>query len=301
MPKIAITTTSFGKHDDSPLKLCKEKGYEIILNPYGRKITSDEFGELAKDAIGVIAGTESINEAVASKLSSLKVISRCGAGIDNIEMPAMKKLRIKVFNTPDAPTLAVAELTVGLILGLLRKVVLMDSALRKGRWNKLMGNLLYGKRVGIVGFGRIGQKVAELLKGFGCKIAYSDPDVEGCISGADKLPFEELLAWADVISLHTGGKDNLLGEKEFKLLKKEAYVVNTSRGTAIDEEIAYEYLKERKIAGMALDVFSQEPYAGPLKGLDNVILTPHIGSYAKEARVNMEMQAVENLLKGLSE
>lgn len=301
MGKIAITTTSFGVYDNGPLKLCKENGFDVVLNPYGRKVKSEELINLAKNALGLIAGTELIKEEVLLELTSLKAISRCGAGLDNIELDAAKRLGIKIFNTPDAPTIAVAELTIGLILDLLRKVSQMDRDMRNNQWQKRMGNLLQGKKVGIKGFGRIGKKVAELLGPFGCEIAYADPYVENRLLGLNRLSFDELLDWADIITIHVSVSEKLIGEKEFESMKKGAFIVNTSRGGVIDELALYKYLANDYLSGAALDVFEEEPYIGPLKELDNIILTPHIGSYAKEARIEMERQAVENLLRGLSD
>ncbi len=299
MKKIAISTTSFARYDSCPLNLCTEKGYEVILNPHGRKVRPDELIELVKDAVGLIAGTESITEEVLAKLPSLKVISRCGVGIDNVDLDATKRLGMRVFNTPGAPTLAVAELTVGLILDLLRKVSQMDREMRNKQWQKRMGSLLYGKKIGIKGFGRVGRKVAELLKPFDCEIAYADPFVEDGLLCLNRLSLEDLLGWADIVSIHVSVSEKLIRAKEFELMKKGAYIINTSRGGVIDELVLYKYLTNGYLSGAALDVFEDEPYTGPLKELDNVILTPHIGSYAKEARVEMERQAVENLLKGL--
>ena len=311
MEKIAITTTTFGKYDERPLKLLEEYGLEVVLNPYGRTLKKDEVIEFCKGAIGVIAGTEILDidtlecltktYSQSSVLSpqSLKVISRCGSGLANVDLDTAKRLGIKVFNTPDAPIVAVAELTVGLILNLLRKVCWMDRNLRNEQWEKMMGNLLNKKKVGIKGLGRIGKKVAELLRPFGCEIAYADPYVSDGLLGMKRLSFDDLLGWADIITIHVSVKDRLVGEKEFQLMKKGAWLVNTSRGGVVDEKVLYEHLKNGYLAGAALDVFEEEPYAGPIKELDNVIVTPHIGSYAKEARVEMEIQTVENLFKGL--
>lgn len=299
MLKIAITTTSFGEYDSSPLDLCKAKGFEVILNPYKRQIQTDELIELCRDAIGLIAGTELISEEILLKLKSVKVISRCGAGLDNVDLAAAQRLGVKVFNTPNAPTLAVAELTVGLILNLLRKINRMDNLLRAGNWEKIMGSLLYQKNVGIIGFGRIGRKVAELLKPFDCQIAYADPFVKDGLLGLRQLPLADLLKWADIVSLHVSTKNKLLGEEEIRLMKETAWLVNVSRGGVVDEGALLLHLKEKKIAGAAIDVFENEPYEGALKELDNVVLTPHVGSYAKEARSRMEMEAVENMLEGL--
>lgn len=310
MKKIVITTTSFGEYNKMPLILLKERGVEIKFNPYSRKLEKNEVVELCKNSIGIIAGTEALDADTLEYLAksavlqpSLKVISRCGTGLDNIDLDAAKRLGIKVFNTPDATTGAVAELTVGLILNLLRKVNQMDTGIRNGKWEKLMGNLLYGKMVGIVGFGRIGRKVMELLRSFGCEIRYydirtEDEELRTKWKGL-RTEFEELLKTCDIISLHVSSGKQIIGENEIRMMKKGAWLVNVSRGAVVNEEALYQALKANYLSGVALDVFEQEPYTGPLKEMDNVILTPHIGSYAKESRVRMEIQAVENLLKGL--
>jgi D-3-phosphoglycerate dehydrogenase / 2-oxoglutarate reductase len=301
MHKIAITTTTFGKYDKEPLQIINRNGFEVILNPYQRKLKRDEVIELCKDAIGIIAGTETVDVNIMETLTSLKVISRCGSGIDNIALVDADRIGIKVYNTPDVPTLAVAELAVGLMINLLRKVSQMDNELKMGQWQKRMGNLLCGKQVGIKGFGRIGKKVAALLKPFGCEIAYADPFVEDGLLGLQRLSLKDMLCWADIVTVHVGVADKLIGEKELHCMKTGALIINTSRGGVVDESFLYDNLKNGHLSGAALDVFEDEPYTGPLKELDNVILTPHIGSYAKEARVEMERQAVENLLKGLKD
>ncbi|MBA3018314.1 MAG: hydroxyacid dehydrogenase [Desulfobacteraceae bacterium] len=298
--KIVITTSSFATYDRSPLDELKKKQIDYTINPYGRKLTSDEVIGLAKDADGLVAGTEPLNEDVLQNLPELKVISRCGVGLDNVDLEKAKELNIKVYSTPYGPTLAVAELTLGLMLDLLRKITAMDREIRKGLWKKQMGSLLTGKKVGIWGFGRIGQKVAQVLDPLGVEIAYYDIRiVEGAIPLKSK---SELLSWADIITLHcsanTDGK-HAIGEAELKLMKDNAWLINASRGGLVDETALYSALKKGNLAGAALDVFENEPYTGPLCELDNIILTPHIGSYAKEGRIQMEMQAVRNLINGL--
>jgi len=297
--KIAVSTTTFGEFDLTPIELCAEKGFEVILNPYRRTMKAEEVVELAKSAMGLVAGTEPLTADVISRLTLLKVISRCGAGLENVDLVAAKKLGIKVFNTPDAPTRAVAELTVGLILTLLRKISQMDRAVRAGRWDKVMGNLLHEKKVGIVGFGKIGRKVAEMLAPFGCEIVYADPSVDDGVQGSRRLNLDRLLAEADIVSIHAATKEKILGAKELGLMKPGALLVNVARGEAVDEQCLCDCLSTGRLSGAALDVFPQEPYAGPLTKLNNVILTPHVGSYAREARVEMEKRAVENLFLGL--
>lgn len=300
---VSITTTSFAQNSREPIDLLESEGYSITFNPYGNTLKDDEVVRLCKDSIGIIAGTETLDKDVINKLTKLKVISRCGAGLDNVDLDAAGRLGIKVFNTPDAPTMAVAELTVGLILDLLRKVSQMDREVRNGQWKKRMGNLLSEKRVGIIGFGRIGRKVADLLSPFNCKVAYNDINVivneNEKKPGIEWLELDELLKSSDVVSLHVSSKKQIIGEREIGLMKKGVWLVNVSRGGVIDEDALFKALKDGHLAGAALDVFKEEPYTGPLQELDNVILTPHVGSYAIESRIKMEMEAAENLLKGL--
>ncbi|MDD5545978.1 MAG: phosphoglycerate dehydrogenase [Candidatus Omnitrophica bacterium] len=305
MKKIFISTSSFGEFDRAPLDLLKEAGYEAGLNTNGRSLAKDEIAKLASGAVGIVAGTEPLDRDNLARLPGLKVISRCGAGMDNVDLKAAAELGIRVFNTPDAPTLAVAELTVGLLLSLLRRTSQMDREIRGGKWKKRMGSLLSGKRVGIIGFGRIGRKVAELLGPFKCELSYYDiKDAAGQpAAGAKKTGLDELLSTSDIVLIHVSKTKEgyLLGENELKKMKKLAWVVNVSRGGMVDEAALCRALKDGSLSGAAMDVFEQEPYQGPLKEMENVILTPHIGSYAREARIQMEVEAVKNLLKGLED
>lgn len=297
--KVFISTSSFGKVDKKPMEIMRNYGVHFEMNPHMRTLTEDEITHFLEKGkyIGLIAGLEPLNKTAFSKAKSLKVISRVGAGIDNIDLDEARRRGIKIFNTPDALRDAVAELTVGLILDALRKITIHNTELKTGVWQKRMGNLLKGKKVGILGCGRIGTRVAEILTAFGAKIIYSDI--------CDKsLPYphinvESLLREADIVALHASGTEIILDSPRIAMLKRGAIVINTSRGTLIDEEALYHALKDGHIAWACLDVFAQEPYSGPLKDLENVTLTPHIGSYAKEARVQMEIEAVYNLLKGL--
>ncbi len=306
MSKIVITTSSFGKEDGEALGLLRSRGLTVVLNPHGRALQQSEILDLCKDSIGIIAGTEKLEADTLERLSrpanahnSLKVISRCGTGLDNVDLQAAQRLGIKVFNTPDAPTLAVAELTVGLILDLMRKVSRMDRAIRRGLWEKQMGNLLNGKSVGIIGFGRIGRKVAALLQAFECAIMYCDISDTASDASTYRASMPELLEKSDIISIHVSSKKQLLGRNELRMMKNGSWLINVARGGVVDEDALREALDCGHLSGAALDVFNQEPYAGPLTELENVILTPHIGSYAKEGRIAMELEAAENLLKGL--
>lgn len=302
MKKIFISTTTFGEFSPEPIDLLKKSGFLIKLNPHGRSLLKKEIVPLVSGAEGLIAGTEALDRETLSKLPALKVISRCGVGLDNIDLKTAKDLGIKIFNTQNGPNLAVAELTVGLILSLLRKIPLMDREMRADSWKKRMGTLLCGKEVGIIGLGNIGRRVAELLKGLGAQVSYCDPKIQkGQASFFSKVSLKELIENSDIISLHvpyTKKNHNLLCQKQLSLMKRGSFLVNTSRGGLIDEKALYSLLKKGRIAGAALDVFKEEPYRGRLKDLDNCILTPHIGSYAREIRIEMEIESAKNLIRG---
>ncbi|MFH1772673.1 MAG: phosphoglycerate dehydrogenase [Candidatus Omnitrophota bacterium] len=305
--KVLITTSTFGKFESSVLDPLKEKGLEIVQNPFGRKMTAKEtIDYYGPDIAGVIAGTEPITKDVINRAKSLKVISRCGIGVDNIDMVAVKAKGIQVYKTLDPVVDAVAELTLAHIFSLLRKIPLVDRNIRCGIWNKPMGNLLKGKTIGFVGLGNIAKKVVELTGSFYLKyLAY---DINHDNNFADKFSIQyvdlnSLLKNSDIISIHlpiNENTKNLINRDNLELIKPCALLINTSRGGIVDEKALYDYLSENKIGGAALDVFENEPYKGHLKDLDNVILSSHIGSYAKEARVAMEFMAVDNLLKGFN-
>lgn len=298
--KIAITTSSFSQFSREPLRLLEEKGIAYQLNPHGRKLTEDEAIELLHGCVGVAAGTEPLTSRVFTALPELKVVSRCGTGMDSVDLQAAAARGITVCNTPYGPTLAVAELTLGYALDLMRQISRMDRELRSGLWKKRMGNTLAGKKLGIIGFGRIGQAVADVFSLLGVEVAFSDP-----VTVSDryqKLDVHELLAWADILTLHcslSGGGGRLFSSEQLLLMKQGSWLINASRGGLVREDTLYEMLNSGQLAGAAIDVFEQEPYDGPLKELDNVILTPHIGSYAKESRIQMEIDTVKNLLAAL--
>lgn len=297
--KVLLGPSSFAALDKTPLLRLIEAGFEVIENPYKRKLTKQELMELLPGVTGLIAGLETIDREVMGK-SNLKVISRCGSGISNIDLEATKDFGIKVYTTPDAPVTAVAELTVGSMLCLLRSISFMDRALHQGQWSKSIGMQLEGKVVVIIGFGRIGRCVAKMLRPFHVKIVAVDPNIkENILKFKDVtiLPLEDVLPKADIITLHLGGDCEILGEKEFKLIKKGAFLLNAARGGLINESVLCKALKNGYIAGAWLDCFREEPYTGELTQFPQVILTPHVGSYTVECRSRMETEAVDNLLK----
>jgi D-3-phosphoglycerate dehydrogenase len=302
MNTILATTSSFGKGSPRVLKDLQEKSFNIVVNPYGRKLTEEELKELLNQhkPIGLLAGTEPVTDSVLNGAKEyLKVISRVGVGWDNVDKQTAGNLGIQVFRTEGVLNQAVAELTLGLILSALRYIPLQDRQIRDGVWQKRMGRLLQDKVVGIIGFGSIGRCVGKLISTFDATVLYYDP-VSTNVTWAKPVSIHNLLAQSDIVTIHADAQDQILGEKELLFLcKLGVIVVNTSRGSLIDEEALYKALVSGRVAFACLDVFDQEPYSGPLSELENVILTPHIGSYAQEARIRMEEMAVENLLKAL--
>jgi D-3-phosphoglycerate dehydrogenase / 2-oxoglutarate reductase len=274
-------------------------GFDVIPNPFKRKLTRDELCELLIDVDGIIAGLEPLDREILEP-SSLKVISRCGSGISNVDLDAANEQNIKFYFTPFGPTASVAELTLGNILALLRNVPIVNKKMHEGIWEKNTGNLLTKKTVVIIGFGKIGQTVAGLLKPFNVKLIVIDPffDCEGYEGKVKVSCIEEALPVADIVLIHSSSEEPILTQKEFDILKKGAYVLNASRGVLIDEQALIKALDDEKISGAWLDVFNHEPYNGPLCAYENVILTPHISSYTVEGRLRMENEAVENLIKG---
>jgi D-3-phosphoglycerate dehydrogenase len=302
---VAITTSSFGKEDPAPLQRLLAAGLEVRPNPHGRTLTVDESRAQLADAVGLIAGTEKLAGDLLRTLPALRAISRVGTGLDNVDLAAAAGLGITVTNTPDAHVDAVAELALGGLLALMRAIPTSDASIRAGRFDKPMGRLLRGKTVGLVGFGKVARALARLLVPFGTTLVSAElaPDEPAAVAvGVRFVALDELLAIADVVSLHVPyGKavHHLIGGGELARMKPDALLINTARGGLVDEAALLAHLEAHPRAGAYLDTFEKEPYAGPLRAAKNVVLTSHIGSYAREARIRMETEAVDNLLRAL--
>jgi D-3-phosphoglycerate dehydrogenase len=298
---VLIGPSSFGEENRAPRERLLEAGFQVIDNPFRRKLTKEEtMALLGKEVAGLVAGLETLDRDVLSQ-SGLKVVSRCGAGMANVDLEAARDLGIRVCNTPFGPTQAVAEMTVGCLLSLIRQIPQMDRALHERKWDKRVGRQLKGMTVLIVGLGRIGSAVAKLLAPFEVTLLASDPGLGAGETPLSLVPLDRGLVRADVVALHASGQDRLLGRREFGLLKTGAFVLNAARGELVDEEALREALDSGRVAGAWLDTFGREPYDGPLTGYDQVILTPHVGSYTAEGRLQMELDAVENLIRAFRE
>lgn len=303
MNSLVISTSSFDTGNNPAIQRLLQQGMQIIANPHKRKLTEDEIIELLRGgATGLIAGIEPLTERVFQSALNLKVISRCGAGLDSVDLEAARQHGITVLNTPEAPAQAVAELTMGLILAALRQTGQIDQAVRKGEWPRTQGRLLAAQTIGIIGLGHIGRRVARLCQAFEAPVIAHDPFASEVPAGVTLLPLEQLLTTADIITLHlpySSATHHLLNAQAFAVMKPEAIVINAARGGLVDENALLAALQAGKVSAAALDVFEQEPYHGPLIECSNTILTSHVGSLARESRQRMEIEAAENLLQGL--
>jgi D-3-phosphoglycerate dehydrogenase len=264
-----------------------------------------EVVEMGRSCQGLVAGVEMYTAQTLSQLPTLRCISRAGVGIDNIDVTEANRRGIAVLNTPDEPTNAVAELTLAMMLALLRQLPKVDSLMHRRKWERVTGHLLAGKTVGIIGLGRIGRRVAELVQAFGAIVIgvdpYPDRDWAG-VSRIDLVDLPTLLAHADIVSIHASVSNEFplrFGAAEFGRLKRGAWLINMARADFVDDRALQEAVESGRLSGAALDVFAEEPYGGPLCDSDRVILSPHQATLTVETRVAMEVRAVTNLLEHL--
>jgi len=305
--KVLVTSTSFGKMVKEPVELLSNQSYEIIWNKLGRPLKEKEVMERVKGIDAYIAGLDDITARAIEAADKLKVISKYGAGVDNIDIKAATKKKIVVTNTPEANTEAVADLTFGMILAIARYIPQADRSTKQGEWRKFFGRGISGKTLGIMGMGRIGKAVTRRAKGFRMKVIYWDCRRETNIekeAQAEYVDLRTLLQKSDFVSLHltlTKETTGLIGKEELKLMKPRAFLINTARGPIVNENALYECLRDKVIAGAAVDVYSnQPPKDSSLLSLDNIITTPHMGAYTYESIMNMGMMSVKNVIDVLN-
>ena len=303
MKTIIISTSSFNKNNLPCEDFLKKHDLCLKFNPFRRRLKEEEISSILDgDSIGLIAGVEQLTARVFRSAPNLKAIARCGSGLDNVDLKAANALGIIVSNTPKAPVEAVAELTLAHMLNLLRRISIADRDIRCGSWKPQMGHLLARKHVGIVGFGRIGRKVSELVRAFGANVYAYDQNVTNFPNYVIKMDLSDLLRESDVVSIHLPyGPETyqIINKTNMAQMKKGAILLNLSRGGLVDEEAVVNSIKCGQLFGAGFDTFEQEPYYGPLRDCENVILTAHMGSYAKETREEQEIEAVNNLLRDL--
>ena len=300
--KIFVALSTFAQEGPEPLEILTSSGCRFAINPSGKRLTKEQVITQARGFDGIVAGLESYDALVLEALPDLKCISRCGVGMDNVDLAKAKEKKIAVLNTPDVVVQPVAELTIAMIFDLLRRTTEQTVLMRARKWERRTGNLLSGKTVAVIGTGRIGRRVGELLRLWDVNVLGVDvhPD-EGWARqhGVKIVGLAQALAAADIISLHvsTSAEDPFcLGANEFAQMKNGAFLINVSRGSLIDEDALFQALRRGHLAGAGLDVYRQEPYAGPLCDLANVVLTPHAATLTRESRLAMEVEAVRNII-----
>lgn len=277
--------------------------FEVRFNDTGRLLEWEDYPEFFQDIDFSIAGLEKYDESFFKHYPNVKVISRVGVGVDNIDLTSASKNNTHVYNTINLTTNAVAELTIGLMISLARGIIGLSDNLNNGMWTPLQGIELGESTVGIVGFGSIGKLVAKILSDLGAKVIAVGKSWDHEYAeryNINRVSLDYLMSEADFITLHLPLKKetmHMINAGNLDLMKKNAYIINTSRGGIIDDTALSEKLKSGRIAGAALDVFENEPDVGPYKGLQNVILTPHIGSNTVHSRYKIEMSAVRNIME----
>lgn len=299
--RVAIGPSSFAANEKEPLEILERAGIEVIANPFGRRLTEAEIMAHLQGVDGLVAGLEPLNRQVLTSFPQLRAIARVGIGMDNVDLEAAEEMNIKVSNTPDEPAQAVAEMTLTALLALCRGLVPANTAMHAGRWQKAVGTGLTGTKVLLIGYGRIGRCVGELLRNFGAEVLVTDPFLsDRRLSAGERLvALNEGLSEASVVSLHASGKEVILGDNEFGKMRDGVIILNAARGELVDEDALIKALEKGKVGGAWFDVFWQEPYHGRLLDFDQVLLTPHISTYTRQCRLNMEMAAVKNLLRDL--
>jgi D-3-phosphoglycerate dehydrogenase len=300
--RVLITAAPFGEIDRLAIDRLEAAGCAVTLNPFGRRLTEAELAQLVSEVEVLVAGTEPVTAAALAVAQHLRFISRVGIGLDNVDLAAARARGIAVAYTPDAPAPAVAELTIGLILSLLRGIHQANALVHAGGWRRILGARLATRTVGVIGVGRTGRRVVGLAAAFGARLLVNDlvrSDLPAPVTWTEK---DAIYREADVVTLHvplTMETRHLIGERELALMKPGAFLVNTARGEIVDEASLARALRAGRLAGAALDVFEVEPYRGELAGIDRCLITCHMGSMSSDCRLRMEAEAVDNVLQFL--
>src|SRR5262245_51600707 len=304
MRRVLITTSPFGDSDTTALRLLDEEGIVYKLNPFARRLREHELAELIGPYEVLIAGTEPITEEALDRAPNLRLIAHTGIGLDNIPLAAARARGIAVTYTPSAPSPAVAELTIGQMLSLLRRTVNADRGLREGVWNRYVGRRLGGLTVGVIGVGRVGRLVIRHLQAFQpIRILANDVVTDDAFGDSMRCSWtdkETIFREADVITLHvplTRQTRGMIATSELEMMKPDAILINTARGGIIDEGALATALRSRPNFSAAIDVFKEEPYTGELATLENCLLSCHMASCTRDCRLQMEIGAVQEVVR----
>ena len=303
---VLVTTRSFGREIPEPMERLKREGIRILEWREGSGLDETDLRAKVAQADAWIVAFHPIGPALMDAAPRLRVIAKHGVGVDNIDIAAATARGIAVATAPSANDQAVADLTMALLLALLRRIPEANASVKAGRWERFLGFGLNGKVMGVLGFGRIGQNVARRAKGFGVELIGADPvwpEAAAREIGVRRVDPDQLLADSDVISLHaalTAETSGLIDEAAIARMKPGVWIVNTSRGKVVNEKAIYEALVSGKVAGYATDVFEAEPPVGsPLLALPNVVATPHMGTYTRESLQLMGDRAADTVLRVL--
>ena len=299
-----VTSTTFGIQDPTLRSELEQTVGDVRYGPEKRPLTAPELTSVIKGIDGWIAGLDQIDASVIAAADRLKVIARYGVGFDRVDVAAATQRGIVVTNTPGANSAAVAELTIGLMLALARRVCQANQEVSSGQWPRISGVGLAGKTVGLVGFGSIGREVTRRIVAFGCRVLVADPHVSpevvsGC--GAGPVSLDELLPVSDFVCLHvaaTPATSGMVNESFLRMMKPGAFLVNTARGELIDEAALAQAIESGRLRGAALDCFRKEPPGidHPLLQLPQVMVTPHTGAHTDEAVNAMGRMALDACL-----
>jgi len=298
--RVLITARSFRKVRGKHWDLLEREGCDVVNSPYDRPLTETEMLDLVGGVHGAVVGVDEVTTRVILGATDLKVIAKHGVGVDNIDLAAATAAGVVVTNTPEANKVAVAELTIALMLALARRLIKQHQVVSGGGWARQMGTELAGKTLGLIGCGRIGHEVAKRVRVLEMEVVFYDQYALE-VSGARQVSLDELLTRSDYVSVHvphTPETHHILDAEAFAKMKDGVYVINTARGGTVDETALYEAIVAGKVAGAALDVRPKEPPLpdDPLNTLENVILTPHAGATTREAVLRMAKTATESLL-----
>ena len=306
--KILVTPTSLKPDSASPaLQKLRSFATALTFNPVGKYLSEDELIPLLADCDGCVAGLDHFTARVFASAPRLKVVSRYGVGVDQVDLAAARERNVAVCNTPGSNSQAAADLTFALLLAVARRLPIIDRKTREGQWPRSVGVELYGKTIGILGLGAVGRAVARRALGFSMRILAFDRSIEKKYTesiGVIPADFNTVIREADFLCLHlplTDQTRRIISADVMKAMKKGAIIVNTARGSLIDEAAAYELLASGHLGGLGLDVYETEPLRqSPLAGLENVVLTPHTASHTVEATEAMAALSVQNLIDVLS-
>lgn len=302
--KVLITSRSFGEISREPYEILEKAGIRAVKleGSYDR----EKFAKELSDSDALIIGAHKLEEEAVRNAPKLKIVCKHGAGLDNIDLDMAKRYGITVTNVPGTNSNAVADLAFGLMLSVARGITGAACAVKNGNWGKYIGTDVCGKRLGLVGFGAIARNVARRARGFRMEVWAYDPYVTELpeeFADVKLKSFEELLPACDFLSFHvplTDATRGLLSAEGFAKMKPGSIVINTSRGGVVDEEALLAALQSGRIAGAGLDVLSVESADTPLAALDNVVITPHIGMYSKEAISAVSLICAENAAAALT-